>query len=107
MESRKRRCPSANRMSKAKVLLPEPLTPVTTTNFPRGMSTEMLRRLCSRAPWMRMTPWDPGESFSAFDTAGEWSRPGFTANGPRKPPSIGGDHRDNSATNSRSASGKA
>ena len=53
MESRNRRWPSAKRMSKASVLLPEPLTPVTTTNLPRGMASEMFFRLCSRAPWMR------------------------------------------------------
>ena len=36
-------------MSKASVDLPEPLTPVTTLNRPRGMSTERFFRLCSRA----------------------------------------------------------
>src|ERR1044071_7141635 len=54
MASRKRRCPSAKTMSNASVLLPEPLTPVTTTNCPRGISTVTFLRLCSRAPWMRM-----------------------------------------------------
>src|SRR5436309_1378368 len=52
--SRKRRWPSAKTMSNASVLLPEPETPVTTTNFPRGISTVMFLRLCSRAPWMQI-----------------------------------------------------
>src|SRR5688572_19914847 len=54
MESRKRRCPSAKSRSKASVLLPEPLTPVITTNLSRGMETERFLRLCSRAPMMSM-----------------------------------------------------
>src|SRR6266540_7388899 len=54
MESRNLRWPSAKIRSNASVLLPEPLTPVTTTNFPRGMATERFFRLCSRAPWMEM-----------------------------------------------------
>jgi hypothetical protein len=41
-------------MSKASVDLPEPETPVTTVNASRGISTSMLRRLCSRALWMTM-----------------------------------------------------
>ena len=48
--SRNRRCPSAKTISNASVLLPEPLTPVTTTNFPRGMAMLRFFRLCSRAP---------------------------------------------------------
>src|ERR1044071_1856669 len=35
-------------MSNAKVLLPEPETPVTTLNLPRGTSTVIAFRLCSR-----------------------------------------------------------
>src|SRR5215203_1569932 len=54
MESRNRRLPSANNRSNASVLLPEPLTPVITTNFPRGISREKFFKLCSRAPKMRM-----------------------------------------------------
>ena len=34
--------------------LPEPLTPVTTTNRPRGTVSEIFFRLCSRAPWIAM-----------------------------------------------------
>ena len=34
--------------------LPEPDTPVTATNSPSGISTSRLRRLCSRAPSMRI-----------------------------------------------------
>src|SRR5436309_80151 len=33
--------------------LPDPETPVNTTSASRGMSTSMLRRLCSRAPRTR------------------------------------------------------
>jgi excinuclease ABC subunit A len=50
-----RRCPSLNRMSNASVLLPEPDTPVITLNLPRGMSTSIDFRLCSRALTMRIT----------------------------------------------------
>ena len=41
-------------MSNANVDLPEPDTPVTTLNLPRGMSTESDLRLCSFALTMRM-----------------------------------------------------
>ena len=54
MLSRKRRWPSAKRMSKASVDLPEPLRPVTMTIRPRGRSSERFLRLCSRAPRTRM-----------------------------------------------------
>ena len=54
MLSKKRRWPSAKRMSKARVDLPEPLRPVTTTMPSRGMSTEIFLRLCSRAPRTRI-----------------------------------------------------
>jgi hypothetical protein len=50
-------------MSKASVDLPEPLTPVTTLNWPRGMLTLSDLRLCSRALtiWMaRRPPWPGG-----------------------------------------------
>src|SRR5947208_10279241 len=50
MLSRKRRCPSANKMSNARVDLPEPLKPVITTSCSRGILTSMFLRLCSRAP---------------------------------------------------------
>src|SRR5450830_1643355 len=52
-------------MSKARVDLPEPLTPVTTLNLPRGMSTDRPFRLCSRALtiWIASAPW-----------AGTWRR---------------------------------
>ena len=36
--------------SSTRVDLPAPLTPVTAVTQPRGMSTSMSRRLCSRAP---------------------------------------------------------
>ena len=39
--SAKRRCPSAKRVSKAREVLPEPLTPVMTVRRLRGMSTSM------------------------------------------------------------------
>src|SRR3954454_23316730 len=48
------RCPSANTVSNASVLLPLPLRPVTTTSWSRGMSTETFLRLCSRAPRILM-----------------------------------------------------
>ena len=41
-------------MSSISVDLPEPDTPVTATNRPSGISTSRLRRLCSRAPSMRI-----------------------------------------------------
>ena len=53
-QSRNRRWPSANSTSNASVDLPEPETPVTATSASRGMSTSMLRRLCSRAPTTRI-----------------------------------------------------
>src|SRR5512144_1399785 len=37
-------------VSKAREDLPEPESPVMTVRDPRGISTSMLRRLCSRAP---------------------------------------------------------
>src|SRR3954468_12728656 len=58
IESKNRRCPSAKRRSNASVLLPEPLTPVTTTNRLRGISSERFFRLCSRAPWIEIVPLD-------------------------------------------------
>src|SRR5215831_28778 len=54
--STSRRCPSAYSVSNASVDLPLPDTPVTTVNAPRGMSTVTPRRLCSRAPMMRIAP---------------------------------------------------
>src|SRR5687767_2817756 len=50
MQSRNRRWPSAKSRSKTSVLLPDPLTPVTTTNRCRGIVSERFFRLCSRAP---------------------------------------------------------
>src|SRR3954465_15079676 len=48
------RWPSARSVSNASELLPEPLTPVITTSWLRGMSTSTFCRLCVRAPrtWM-------------------------------------------------------
>src|ERR1041385_7176564 len=43
-------------VSKARLLLPEPDKPVTTTSLPRGMATSMPLRLCSRAPLTTMLP---------------------------------------------------
>src|SRR4051794_8496033 len=40
-------------VSKAGDDLPEPDRPVKTMSLSRGSSRETLRRLCSRAPWMR------------------------------------------------------
>lgn len=37
-------------MSKASELLPDPESPVTTVSVLRGIETEILRRLCWRAP---------------------------------------------------------
>ena len=39
------------------VVLPEPLTPVTTVNSPVRMSKSTFCRLCWRAPRMRIRPW--------------------------------------------------
>ncbi len=41
---------AGNRMSCTSVLLPEPDTPVTTTRWLSGNSTDTFFRLCSRAP---------------------------------------------------------
>src|SRR5688500_13168982 len=49
-----RRCPSAYRVSKARLDLPDPETPVRTTNFFLGISTVTFLRLCCRAPVMMM-----------------------------------------------------
>src|SRR2546428_6640345 len=51
------RCPSAKTVSKARVDLPDPDRPVTTTSWSRGMSIERFLRLCSRAPRIRMYFW--------------------------------------------------
>ena len=48
----KRLCPSAKRVSKASEDLPLPDTPVTTTIFPRGISTETCLRLFTVAFFM-------------------------------------------------------
>src|SRR5688572_24571169 len=53
-DSTYRRCPSAKIVSKASEDLPDPLTPVITTNLLRGTTTSMFLRLCSRAPRMTM-----------------------------------------------------
>ena len=45
------------RMSFTRVDLPDPETPVTATNCPRGNETVMSLRLCSPAPWT--TSWSP------------------------------------------------
>src|SRR3989304_2162987 len=42
-------------VSKASEDLPEPESPVITTNLSRGISTEMFFRLCALAPTTRMT----------------------------------------------------
>ena len=42
------------KMSKASVDLPDPLSPVITTIFSRGMSSATFLRLCSRAPRSRI-----------------------------------------------------
>ena len=44
------RARASRRMSPTSELLPEPLTPVTQTNRPSGISTSMSLRLCCRAP---------------------------------------------------------
>src|SRR5687767_7454609 len=38
-------------VSNARLDLPEPESPVTTTRLSRGISSEMFFRLCTRAPW--------------------------------------------------------
>jgi hypothetical protein len=48
-------------MSNASVDLPEPLTPVTTLNLPRGMSTLRFLRLCSLALTIWMLLFNTGE----------------------------------------------
>src|ERR1051325_10723783 len=45
-------------VSKARLDLPEPLTPVITVSFPRGISTLTFLRLCTRAPLTLMTSSD-------------------------------------------------
>src|SRR3954462_4928000 len=53
-DSTYRRWPSAKIVSNASEDLPEPETPVITTNLFRGTTTSMFLRLCSRAPRMTM-----------------------------------------------------
>src|SRR4029077_15466391 len=53
-DSTYRRCPSAKIVSKASDDLPDPETPVMTTNLLRGTTTSMFLGLCSRAPRMTM-----------------------------------------------------
>ena len=48
------RCPSANTVSNAKLLFPEPLGPVITTRRSRGMSKSMFCKLWTRAPRTRI-----------------------------------------------------
>ncbi len=54
-DSTYRRWPSAKMVSKARLDLPEPDSPVKTISESRGRSSEMSLRLCSRAP--RMMSW--------------------------------------------------
>ena len=70
MLSRNLRCPSAKRMSNASVDFPEPLMPVITTIWSRGIFTEMFFRLCSRAPWIAIAPFVPG-----LGSARRWRAP--------------------------------
>ena len=56
------RWPSAYNVSKARLLLPDPLGPVTTMSWWRGMSKSTSRRLCVRAPRMRIEPFGPGSN---------------------------------------------
>src|SRR3954453_8614902 len=51
-DSTERRCPSAKMVSKARLDLPDPDSPVNTISESRGRSSEMSLRLCSRAPRM-------------------------------------------------------
>ena len=41
-------------VSNARLDLPDPESPVTTTSLSRGISTEIFLRLCTRAPWTAM-----------------------------------------------------
>ena len=41
---------AGTRASRTRVVLPEPDTPATATNFPSGTSMSMFLRLCTRAP---------------------------------------------------------
>ena len=54
--SAKRLCPSANRVSKARDDFPDPEIPVTTTNFPLGISTVISFRLLTLAPFITILP---------------------------------------------------
>ncbi|GAA08399.1 hypothetical protein ATPR_1403 [Acetobacter tropicalis NBRC 101654] len=47
-------------MPKASEDLPDPETPVKTTNWSRGKSTSTFFRLCSRAPRTRIIDWGDG-----------------------------------------------
>src|SRR5438309_1475551 len=51
-------------VSKARLLLPEPLTPVSTVSRPRGRSRLKPCRLCVRAPRTRMTSGGGAMQFS-------------------------------------------
>src|SRR6478609_3358308 len=71
-DSTYRRWPSAKIVSKARLDLPDPDSPVNTTRASRGRSMETSLRLCSRAP--RTISWSTcvAQSFSAVQArAGE------------------------------------
>jgi len=56
-----RRCPSANRVSKARDDLPEPLIPVITTSLFRGISSDIPFKLFTSALRMEMFPFIPAK----------------------------------------------
>ena len=69
-------------MSKARVDLPEPETPVTTENDPRGIRAERCRRLCSQASTISMS----GEGVAM---AAESTTPPSSPARPRAVPEVG------------------
>src|SRR5262245_50745938 len=58
-------------VSKARLDLPEPESPVTTTSRSRGISSETFLRLCTRAPWTAIVVRGAGfgACFPIFSTA--------------------------------------
>ena len=54
-QSKKRRRDSANKVSYAKVLLPEPLGPTKAINLPEGSTKSMLRSVFCEAPFISIS----------------------------------------------------
>src|SRR5204863_4942646 len=77
-------------VSKASEDLPDPLTPVMTTNLLRGTTTSMFLRLCSRAPRMTMDSmcWDANSAVAEGVPASRAAVPAAGGAASRRPCSL-------------------